>query len=398
MVGNWIRSLLPKKKPAALVASGSSSAPGGGGTEQSNAADTDPIPIAASDNPWGVRLLDVRPFTQTMLSTSADPRCATNAISFSHDDGLGFIGATPPNDHRLHMNLQYAVDQRVADGVLFIPQQMEHKWALFVHQQTIICVRSWTRQVQAIAHFRLQDGYAQIYELHGTLTPDDTDPRTNQRLLDFLLRSHALELPYPVPLPIGLELSPQAAAVWCMAQFGKLAMFATSEEVHYSPPDKPLRTSSLLHIAVARGDIDAIRARLEAGDPIDLLAGDGLAPIHWALASRNSQVLAFLKSAGADIDTRSTEGATALMTAAQGNNSDAFDFLLAHGADPNARDLRGFTALHRAAEMGKTDFVKKLLAQGADAALLTDGHTARSFAVARNRTEVIALLDEFTTG
>lgn len=395
MVRDWIRNVFGKAKPATREANSTSSAPPVGGPAQPTSDAANPIPIDASDNPWGVRLLGVRPFTQAMLSTSPDPQCATNAISFGQDDGQAFVGQMPQADQRLTIDLRYPAEQRVADGVLFIPRQMEHKWALFVHQQTIICVRSWTRQVQAIAHFKVQDGFAHVYEIHGSLLPNNVDPLTNQRLLDFLIRSHALNLPYPVPIPSGLELSPQATASWCMAQFGKLALFATSEPIPYSIPDRPLRTHSLLHIAVARGDIDAIGARLEAGDPVDLLAADGLAPIHWALASRNPQVLAFLKNAGADIDARSSEGATPLMTAAQGNNSDAFDFLLAQGADPNARDLRGFTALHRAAEMGKTDFFKKLLEQGADASLAAEGHTARSFAMQRNETGVLALLDEF---
>lgn len=397
MVRDWIRNVFRKATPPKLEANGSSSVTPGGGTAQPTPGRSSPMLIDASDNPWGVRLLDVRPVTQTMLSTSADPQCAVNAISFGQDDGQGFVGQMPESADRFSVDLRYPADQRVADGVLFIPQQMEHKWALFVHRQAIICVRSWTRQVQAIAHFNVQSGFAQIYEMHGTLIPNDADPLINQRLLDFLIRSHALKLPYPVPLPVELALSPEAAAMWCMSQFGRLALFATNEVIPYRIPDRPLRTHSLLHIAVARGDIDAVRARLEAGDPVDLLAADGLAPIHWALASRNSQVLPFLKDEGADIDARSSEGATALMTAAQGSNSGAFDFLLAHGADPNARDLRGFTALHRAAELGKMDFVKRLLVQGADASLEAEGHTARSFAMARNETGVVALLDEFTT-
>src|SRR5215475_2532044 len=52
--------------------------------------------IEAADNTWGVRALDVRPFTLNMLSTSTDPQCATNAVSFRQDDGTRFIGEEPP--------------------------------------------------------------------------------------------------------------------------------------------------------------------------------------------------------------------------------------------------------------------------------------------------------------
>lgn len=49
---------------------------------------TSEIPrIRAEANPWGVALLDVRPVTHGMLSTSRDPKNAANAVSFGKDDG-----------------------------------------------------------------------------------------------------------------------------------------------------------------------------------------------------------------------------------------------------------------------------------------------------------------------
>ena len=107
--------------------------------------------LEAADNPWGVRVLDVRPITLTMLSTSSDPRCASNALSFGQDDGTSFIGQEPPVGRSVEAGLRFPIDRVLADGVLFIPREMEHKWALFHHRGEIICVRSWLRQVQAVA-------------------------------------------------------------------------------------------------------------------------------------------------------------------------------------------------------------------------------------------------------
>src|SRR5262249_15916758 len=39
--------------------------------------------LAPADNPWGVPVLDVRPVTLGMLSTSRDQQCALNAMSFT---------------------------------------------------------------------------------------------------------------------------------------------------------------------------------------------------------------------------------------------------------------------------------------------------------------------------
>ena len=48
--------------------------------------------IAAADNPWGVRVLDVRPVTLTLLALSTDRQCAQNAVSFGQDDGTSLDG------------------------------------------------------------------------------------------------------------------------------------------------------------------------------------------------------------------------------------------------------------------------------------------------------------------
>ena len=69
-----------------------------------------------------------------------------------------------------------------------------------------------------------------------------------------------------------------------MSAFGNLAVFATPYEFVRDDPEEPLRTNSLLHIDIARGNIAAVEAHLAAGIPIELLANNGVAPLHWSLA------------------------------------------------------------------------------------------------------------------
>ena len=99
--------------------------------------------LGADANPWYVPILDVRPFTLTMLSTSSDPTNARNAISYGKDDGAAFIDQQPVFERIIPSNLTYAIDGDLADGVLFQPRQMEHKWAIFYREKKIIFVRSW---------------------------------------------------------------------------------------------------------------------------------------------------------------------------------------------------------------------------------------------------------------
>jgi ankyrin repeat protein len=178
-----------------------------------------------------------------------------------------------------------------------------------------------------------------------------------------------------------------------MSCFGNKAHFATPHEFQPEPPEQMLRSNSLLHIAVARSDQAGVLKQLELGVPVDLLAQDGLAPLHWSLATEGTAMPAFLLQVGSPVDVRSVEGATPLMNAVQNGGVEQVSFFLQRGADVNARDHRGFTALHRAAEMGKHEIVRILLHEGADASPEAEGHTPRSLAESRGEREIVNLLD-----
>lgn len=351
--------------------------------------------IEAADSQWGVRMLDVRPVTLTVSSWSADARCASNAVSFRQDDGRSFIGEEPPVRRIAKASLRFPTDGALADGVLFVPDGMEQKWALFYHRREVICVRSWLRTVQVVARVEPRSEYVEITQVRGTFAGEDEEPEFTIRVLDYLLRSHALETVYPAPLPAGVESIPESAAMWCMCMFGNRAWFATPYRFDRVDPDRPLRTDSVLHIAVALGDASAIEEHLAVGVPIDVLAGDGLAPLHWALASDDPAIMTLLLERGSPVDVRSAEGATPLMQAVQSASTEKVRFLLDHGADVNARDHRGFSALHRAAEMGDLDVLQGLLDRGAMPNPDAQGHTPRSLAEGRENGDIVAVLNRY---
>jgi hypothetical protein len=192
-----------------------------------------------------------------MLSMSQDPKCAANAVSFGGDTGLGFAGASPGG---LPCDLRYRLDGALLDGVLFTPREMEHKWALFFHQGRILCVRSWTRTVLLVGQTTQEHGELRVTAVNGSFSEADEAPAFTIRSFDALLRTYALGLAWPVPLPAGAEEKPYEAAIWCMSLYGRHAAFATAAELPLNPPEKPLRSHSLLHIAVAQGQADEVRA------------------------------------------------------------------------------------------------------------------------------------------
>jgi hypothetical protein len=349
--------------------------------------------VEAADNTWGVRVLDVQPVTQNMLSASADEKIAANAISFLQDDGTGFIGVSPESDRVIEANLKFPIDRFLADGPLFIPNVMEHKWAIFYHGGDIICVRSWIREVRVVARVKRYDDHIEIVEIRGVfIDVKPEDPDLTIRTLDYLLRSHVLEQMYPVPLPPYLEGKPGDVAMWCMSMFGNMACYATPHTIARRDPEAPLRSISLLHIAVARGDVPAIERHLAAGVPIDLLGFDGLAPLHWALLLEDTSMVSLLLDRESPVDVRAGNGETPLMNAAVGGKLEHLSFLLDHGADVNARDDQGHTALHRAAYQGHVDVGRLLLERGAHPDVEADGETPLSLAESQDKTMFAELL------
>jgi hypothetical protein len=348
--------------------------------------------IAADSNPWEIPVLDVRPVTHSILSSSKDPQCAANAISYGQDDGTAFIDQEPVSAQIIPSDLTYPISGQLHDGVLFLPQQMEHKWAIFYRNGEVIVVRGWLRRVYLAARTEQQGNLLRILEIRGTFGTENETPDFTSRTLDFLLRTHALNLPYPAPLPPGMESDDQAAAMWCFSMFGNMVACATPHAISEHPVTVPLRSHSLLHIAVAHGSRLKVEAALKSGIPVDSLASDGMTPLQWALVRFDTAIIDLLLANGASIDARSGEGATALMNASQAKNLPGVVYLLSRGAEVDARDMRGFTALHRAAEMGSLDIAKALLEAGASPLTEAQGHTPRSLAEMRGWSEMAQML------
>jgi hypothetical protein len=197
--------------------------------------------IDAADTPWGVRVLDVRGVTQRLISTSSDPQCAANAISYGSDDGSAFEHKRPLVGRVIGAMIPFRVEGPLADGALFRPWQMEHKWAIFHRGGRILFVRSWTRKLHVIAELSPGDGSVEIKRLNGVFTEEEESPLFTTMVADFLLRSHALGMVYPAPLPEGMEESPQEAAMWCFHMFGNLALCAANEIIPIHMPEEALR-------------------------------------------------------------------------------------------------------------------------------------------------------------
>ena len=344
--------------------------------------------LESPENVWGIPVLDLRSIVGGLTSMSEDPQVAANAVSFGSDDGLGFAEDSPVVDRTVECELRFRVDRVLADGALFLPSCMEEKWALYIHRERLLCIRSWQRRVFVTAGVRVEGNEAIIGPLQGAFGLWTEPIALSVRMLDFVIRSHGLSELLPAPLaeePSDL----QSVVMECFGIWGKRAQLAAHADLPPGRPSRFLRTQSLFHIAVARGNRTEAARQLLAGVPVDLLSVEGLSAAHWALGSKDAGMLEWLLERGCPVDVRSGEGATPLMQAVQADRLDDVSLLLDRGADPNASDARGYTALHRAAETGKTRIVQRLLERGADPGIVAQGTTARQLAEQHNHTAVL---------
>jgi ankyrin repeat protein len=188
-----------------------------------------------------------------------------------------------------------------------------------------------------------------------------------------------------------------------------------------------------LFVTVENGDLEAIRAQLALGAPVDALDDLGFSALHYATDSgqlevvklligsgceidkpcssidcptalhlacaKNHRVIAkVLLDAGADVEPRDSDGATPLHLASQKGNLEIVRLLFAAGADKFARAVSGQSALHYAAQAGKEEMVKFLLEQGIPLDIRDDyNQPAMIIAASRQQPNVVKLLLEAGT-
>lgn len=347
--------------------------------------------VEATDNQWGVRVLDISPVTQHMTSTSQNPQMAKNAVSYSGEDGVVFWRKAPEDKTIIDTHLTLVTDKKLLPGIIFIPQAMEHKWAIYFDGEYLIFVRSWLREVFVIAKTTQKQNELTITQIQGVFTTNE-NPAFTEAVLMFLLVSHGLGEITPAPLPDIFENDLDKAALWAFSSYGNMAQTAVFGSDYIATSKTPLRSHSLMHIAVARGDVDGIEREVKWGADINAQAADGLATLHWSIAYHNTDMIEKLLSMGADPNVMSNQGATPIMNAVQSNKPEHLKVLLRSGALVNFKDYRGFTALHRAAEMGHVNMVELLLNAGADKTISAENHTALSLAKSKGHELIVNLL------
>lgn len=105
-----------------------------------------------------------------------------------------------------------------------------------------------------------------------------------------------------------------------------------------------------LYLVAKRGQLDCLRAFLEAGVSTDqvVLNGDSWTAIHVAAAESRLSCVEVLLDAGAALDIRTGSGSTPLLLAVLNRHVKVVELLLKRGADPFVKDDHGREVLSSA--------------------------------------------------
>jgi cytohesin len=139
----------------------------------------------------------------------------------------------------------------------------------------------------------------------------------------------------------------------------------------------PGAPSPRIHPAALDGDLDRVKALLDAGTDVNAKDNGGQTPLHWAACGGHKTVVELLLARGANVNAADSGRGTPLHDAAGNGHREVVQMLLAKGADPEPRDDEGLTPAASAVRNGHQEVAELLLARAArtESANRTAGQT-----------------------
>ncbi|XP_072282257.1 ankyrin repeat and protein kinase domain-containing protein 1 [Pyxicephalus adspersus] len=121
-----------------------------------------------------------------------------------------------------------------------------------------------------------------------------------------------------------------------------------------------------LIMAVQRKLLDVCSILIENGADVNITDEDSWSPLHFSAQSGDDRIARLLLDNGAQVDAKERDDWTALHLASQNGFENVARVLFTRQANPNCQEMDGKTALHIASYFGHYKIVKLLISQGAD--------------------------------
>lgn len=181
--------------------------------------------VPASENPWGVDVLDCTSVASSMVATTSSAEVARRFAALRGSFGDEHRGRRPEEAVTLACELSYPHRGETRDGPLHRAVEMEDKWDVFLFEGFLYFARSWTGELchRAAITFHAEEARVTAVDTRRSLAA--RDPAFPIAEVDFLIRSHLYGLVLPHPLPSEAAHDPRELVLYSFSRYGRRGMF-----------------------------------------------------------------------------------------------------------------------------------------------------------------------------
>jgi hypothetical protein len=177
-----------------------------------------------------IEFVDCSPHVMSRIAATANREVAESFVRLLNSDGSQHIGRHPDNKVEFECNLNYGSIGSPPGGIIIKAVQMEDKFSIYHYKGIIYFTRSWTDELVFVAHTALDGQSLSLVKAYKNGEHELGDD-FSRRELDFLFKSHCMDMIVPHPLPESLrEKSIEEINAFSFGMFGRRAWFATCDD------------------------------------------------------------------------------------------------------------------------------------------------------------------------
>jgi hypothetical protein len=181
-------------------------------------------------NSFGLRVLDCRPFSTTMISATKDPSIAARFNQVRGSTEEQHRGRHPDDALVARCDLAYPFNGEFRDGPLFVARHMEDKWDIYLYAGHLYFAGSWTGELVFRAPIEFKKTEAVLTEVEASRAKVMDDPGLAVRKVDFLMKTHLYRKEAPHPFPQGLPDEKKILALYSFSEYGRWAFYGSFED------------------------------------------------------------------------------------------------------------------------------------------------------------------------
>lgn len=179
------------------------------------------------DNPIGMKFLDMRCYSQTVMSLVEDVKISKMYGKQRENNGKEFVGRRIENSKKIDCDLHYPHNDRELEGIIYKSSQMEEKWDIYAYDSQFLFVRSWTGELKIRAFVRNKGTEITIDKIEI----DEGYEDIASQIVHFILGTHAFGQVLPHTIPEDMPDDPKIISIFSFGLFGNYARFATYEDI-----------------------------------------------------------------------------------------------------------------------------------------------------------------------